>query len=461
MDPTSAQAARLLLGLQQANQIAQGLSGSLDAAALAKTITEGLVHTFQCAFARVWVVEPDGAALRLIASSGLYTRTDGSFARVPLGAFKVGKIAQNRVSFLSNQLADEPWVKDRDWAIANGIQGFAGYPLALQERVVGVLAVFSRQAMDPEFLEVLLSLSTTLSVALELSLHHERQLWQRNCPTRVSLSDQLAGILTQRLTLVGRERELELSVSQLLVQAAERLYRLQCPYSRLVYDDGEVSLEGMLALDSEGQARRVFADLRFDVTCWGGSLTLGAAVGSMQIRVTLPYQRRHSGILVRVRCRQPVLELAFRQLARQAGVLVWEEEGQDVQTGDVPLITDDRQASWSSRTVIWIQTGSEPLPHGIRACVGLSVQPDQLRQAVEAVNRGDVWGLKDPLPGLTLSEREGEVMRLLAQGHRDREIAQQLHISESTIKFHIKNVLVKLKARTRFQALYQLMDPQH
>lgn len=33
-------------------------------------------------------------------------------------AYKVGKIAQNRVSFLSNHLADEAWVRDREWAIA-------------------------------------------------------------------------------------------------------------------------------------------------------------------------------------------------------------------------------------------------------------------------------------------------------------------------------------------------------
>nr|WP_250125910.1 hypothetical protein [Chroococcidiopsis sp. CCMEE 29] len=43
----------------------------------------------------------------------MYTHINGSFARVPMGAYKVGKIAQNRVSFLSNNLADEAWVKDR------------------------------------------------------------------------------------------------------------------------------------------------------------------------------------------------------------------------------------------------------------------------------------------------------------------------------------------------------------
>ena len=54
-----------------------------------------------------------------------------------------------------------------------------------------------------------------------------------------------------------------------------------------------------------------------------------------------------------------------------------------------------------------------------------------------------------------LSEREREILGLLVQGLRDRDIANHLIISESTVKFHLNNVLTKLKARTRYQALYQ------
>jgi DNA-binding NarL/FixJ family response regulator len=46
-------------------------------------------------------------------------------------------------------------------------------------------------------------------------------------------------------------------------------------------------------------------------------------------------------------------------------------------------------------------------------------------------------------------------MALLAEGKRDRAIAQALFISESTVKFHIKNSLVKLQAQNRYQGVYQ------
>ena len=46
-------------------------------------------------------------------------------------------------------------------------------------------------------------------------------------------------------------------------------------------------------------------------------------------------------------------------------------------------------------------------------------------------------------------------MILLTQGLRDRDIAQKLYISESTVKFHINNSLTKLNAKNRYQGVYQ------
>ena len=54
-----------------------------------------------------------------------------------------------------------------------------------------------------------------------------------------------------------------------------------------------------------------------------------------------------------------------------------------------------------------------------------------------------------------LSPREKQVMSLLAKGFRDRDIAQQLHISESTVKFHLNGTLAKLDAKNRYHAIYK------
>lgn len=56
----------------------------------------------------------------------------------------------------------------------------------------------------------------------------------------------------------------------------------------------------------------------------------------------------------------------------------------------------------------------------------------------------------DPLDGL--QPRELEVLDQLARGRRNREIARELHISESTVKFHVANILAKLGVASRGEA---------
>jgi DNA-binding NarL/FixJ family response regulator len=53
----------------------------------------------------------------------------------------------------------------------------------------------------------------------------------------------------------------------------------------------------------------------------------------------------------------------------------------------------------------------------------------------------------------TLSERETEILRMLARGFSNREIAEQLVLTEPTIKSHVSHLLTKLDARDRTQAV--------
>ncbi len=56
-----------------------------------------------------------------------------------------------------------------------------------------------------------------------------------------------------------------------------------------------------------------------------------------------------------------------------------------------------------------------------------------------------------PTPKLT--DRELEVLRLVAQGLNNREIAKQLFISENTVKNHVRNILEKLQLHSRMEAV--------
>lgn len=463
-------APRLLFDLQQANRVAQNIYACLDARTIANRVTEGLVVQFNCILARIWLVENDRTHLKLVASSGLHTRTDGFFSRVPMGAFKVGKIAQNRVSFLSNNLPNESWVKDRDWAIHHRIQGFAGYPLATPETVVGVLAVFSCEPLAPEFLEVLLSLCTTVTVALGNALEFERsrQSVGRSLPEAQApmLSDRLARVLHRvPLKLVGTERSLPASLTYIFVRLAEIAQNLDCMTCSLNYGEEFTIVRAIVPVSaaiapSENDFQEDFfpSDLEqisFASTCLGGRLetTLDELRKILQIALQLPYIQAQSQIRVRVQMRSPTLQFAFAQMAIAAGFGLCTTASKKV-----PLICDRGSLISESQYAIWVQQDCQTLPKGIKAKIDLEMNPAQLRQAIEAVLKGELWGIEESTETQKmLSVREQEVMNLLTQGLRDREIASQLYISESTVKFHINNTLAKLKAKTRVQALYELM----
>ncbi|PSN14624.1 protein kinase [filamentous cyanobacterium CCT1] len=462
-----------MLDLQRVNKIAQRLSGCLEIETIARIVTDGLVHQFGCAFARIWVVEPEATMLRLVASSGLYTHTNGSFARVPMGAYKVGKIAQNRVPFLSNRLAEETWVKDRDWAIANNIQGFAGYPLMTGDRVIGVLATFSHSPMAAEFLEVLQVLCMTATIALDAALQVNTQPTGRktSLTTRLTLSDQLADLLTTTtMALVGTEMPLPDSVSYLFLRLGELLDEFHCDYARLVYGATDVGLEAIVALPAQisvaqtGQVasqpqamltrwRSRCQQLRFVATCLGGSLQTQPGPQQQMVQVILkaPYSSSKSGDSVSIQCRAALVQTALTCLAYRAGLTVC-----DASEPETVVITDSETVARAADRVLWVRVNaSSPPPAQVTATVDWTIDADQLRQVVHNLHTGQPVETAATPDSPRPSEREREIMALLAQGLRDRDIANQLYISESTVKFHINNSLAKLQAKNRYQAVYQ------
>lgn len=139
-------------------------------------------------------------------------------------------------------------------------------------------------------------------------------------------------------------------------------------------------------------------------------------------------------------------------------------------------------AKWPDVRVIILTTfdDDESVFEGIRAgALGYllkDVSSDELGEAVRKVAGGDALidpsvtrkvmaefrRMPDSLAGLdekkassladTLTEREMEVLRLLAEGRTNREIGSQLFLAEGTIKNYVSNILGKIEVRDRTQA---------
>ena len=64
----------------------------------------------------------------------------------------------------------------------------------------------------------------------------------------------------------------------------------------------------------------------------------------------------------------------------------------------------------------------------------------------------------DPVEAPRLTSRERDVLDRLARGDRNKEIAVQLGLRERTVKFHVANLLLKLGAQSRTEALRRALD---
>lgn len=127
---------------------------------------EIVVQRLDAAFARIWTLQSEENVLELQASAGLYTHVDGPHGRVPVGKFKIGLIAEERAPHLTNQVVGDARVGDQEWARREGMVAFAGYPLLIDDELVGVLAMFARHPLSQADFDALATVANGISLGI-------------------------------------------------------------------------------------------------------------------------------------------------------------------------------------------------------------------------------------------------------------------------------------------------------
>jgi DNA-binding NarL/FixJ family response regulator len=91
------------------------------------------------------------------------------------------------------------------------------------------------------------------------------------------------------------------------------------------------------------------------------------------------------------------------------------------------------------------------------AAGGTILQPALTDRLLRAVTErpAEIVGIGRPDP---LTDRELDILRLLAAGYSNREIASALHLSTGTVKNHVSNILLKLGVRDRTRAVLRALD---
>jgi PAS domain S-box-containing protein len=183
-------------------EVSTALAAGGSLGEMLRRCVEPLVEHLDAAFARVWTLEDarEQPVLVLQASVGLYTHLDGPHGRVPVGQKKIGLIARERKPHLTNDVLADERISEKGWARREGMVAFAGYPLLMEDRVVGVLALFSRRALAPQTLDELASVAYLLAQGVERK-RLEECLAQTQAYQGAFLRDVLASVTEGRLRL--------------------------------------------------------------------------------------------------------------------------------------------------------------------------------------------------------------------------------------------------------------------
>jgi PAS domain S-box-containing protein len=169
------------LSLNKGSSLTSALQGCADA----------LVTHLGPALGRIWMLNEREGVLELRASAGLDMPLDDSGGRVRLGEHKIGRIAQNRTPHLTNSVVGDPEVRDQAWAQREGMVAFAGHPLTVDGRVVGVMALFARHPLSDAVFSALGSVADHVALGIE---RHRSAEALRTAEQRMRLALEAANV---------------------------------------------------------------------------------------------------------------------------------------------------------------------------------------------------------------------------------------------------------------------------
>jgi DNA-binding NarL/FixJ family response regulator len=164
--------------------------------------------------------------------------------------------------------------------------------------------------------------------------------------------------------------------------------------------------------------------------------------------------------LAKIEARKPAVALVDVRMPRMGGVELAREAARRAPETALVFYT-----AYGDRALV-----TEALDLGVRGFVLKEAPLQDLARAIEIVARGGTYvdpvlagvlanaQVTDRLPSLT--QREREVLRLLADGLSNEEIGKRLYISAETVRTHVRKAMEKLEADTRTQAVATALRQQ-
>ncbi|MCB9940642.1 MAG: PAS domain S-box protein [Planctomycetaceae bacterium] len=199
------------------------LSGEAELEVILQRCCQHFVDQLDAAFARIWLYDEKESVLELTASAGVYTHLDGPHSRVALGDLKIGRIASQQKPLLTNDVFNDPNIGDPAWAKREGFVAFAGYPLVVENRVVGVVAMFARHELAATVFEQMVPMGDAIAQCIARK-HSENRIYENE----------------------ERLREQQSQLISVLAESEATKAKLQVLFDQSMYYAGVLDLNGVL-----------------------------------------------------------------------------------------------------------------------------------------------------------------------------------------------------------------------
>ncbi len=208
--------------------IAAAIAGCGDLRTMLQRCAAIVLQQLEAAFVGIWTLDEGWQVLVLRASAGTGVQADTTRSRIPVGMYDIGLIAQQRQPQLVNRLGNDLRSREHGWAAREGMVAFAGHPLIVENRLVGVVALFARCPLPDNTLEVLGTVSDRIASGIDRKrVEHE---------LRRSLDSLL--VLHESGRILGSSLQLD-ELGPALVGIARRVAGVDTAVLSLWGDDGE------------------------------------------------------------------------------------------------------------------------------------------------------------------------------------------------------------------------------
>lgn len=148
--------------------IGTALTRQAELPAMLHFVCLALVQHLGVSLARIWIYDKVRACLQLQASAGHVPSQNDNFHTVAVpGKTSLALMVQSREPVCSNEFHQQTWMSDSLWASREGFTAFAGHPLVVEERVIGVMALYGRCPLTNTSLHGLAAIADGVALAIQ------------------------------------------------------------------------------------------------------------------------------------------------------------------------------------------------------------------------------------------------------------------------------------------------------